>query len=77
MSPMSSKIRRVPDAALDMNAKLLISYKNVLAHIMRGADSRFAEFSVLQIRDMIGGDPGSDFLESTDKEIFVDGVRTE
>lgn len=43
---------------------------------MRGADSRFAELSVPQIREMIGGDPGSDFLESSDKEIIVDGVKT-
>lgn len=73
---MSSNIRIVPDAALDRNAKHIIAYKNVLAHIMRGADSRFAELSVPEIRNMIGGDPRLDFLESSDKEIIVDGVKT-
>ena len=41
MFSMSSETREVPDMALDMKAKQLIAYKNVLAHIMRNADNRF------------------------------------
>lgn len=76
MFPMSADIRKVPDLARDMNAKQLIAYKNVFAHIMRGADSRFGNLSVLEIREMIDEHPESDYLENVDKEIFIDGIKT-